>query len=110
MGRQFQRLGIALLLLSITHILFLVTKVEMTLIEAGHPLAGGAVFWTFWDDFFEIVGRVFFPVIIWLLLGLNFMLGDVEQPRAQGSEKQGRNQPCLCGSGKKNKYCCGRPV
>ena len=108
MGRRLQRLGIALLFLFTTHLLFLVTKLEGSLIQAGHPLAGSAAFWTFWDDFFEIVGRVFFPVVIWLFLGLKFMLGEVEKPSVRGSGRQGRNQPCLCGSGKKYKYCCGR--
>jgi hypothetical protein len=29
-----------------------------------------------------------------------------KQPMAR--KKQGRNEPCACGSGKKYKYCCGR--
>jgi hypothetical protein len=29
-------------------------------------------------------------------------------PTAQGRVKQGRNELCLCGSGKKYKRCCGR--
>jgi hypothetical protein len=107
MGPRCQRLGIGLLLLFISHVLFLVTKVEVSLIEAGHPLSDGMAFWTFWDDFFEIVGRVFFPVAIWLLIGLSFMQGEVEKARVRTSGKLGRNQPCPCGSGKKHKHCCG---
>jgi uncharacterized protein YecA (UPF0149 family) len=50
-------------------------------------------------------------VAIWLLLGLNFMLGDVERiHKVRRSLKLGRNQPCPCGSGKKFKRCCGRGV
>ena len=26
----------------------------------------------------------------------------------KGGDKPGRNEPCLCGSGKKYKQCCGR--
>ncbi len=28
----------------------------------------------------------------------------------QAANKQGRNEPCNCGSGKKFKKCCGKPV
>ena len=111
LSRRMQRVGVGLLLIFITHVLFLVTKVEVTLIAAEHPLAGSEAFWSFWDDFLEIVGKIFFPVAIWLLLGLNFMLGDVERTqKVRRSLKLGRNQPCACGSGKKFKRCCGRVV
>jgi hypothetical protein len=111
LDRRLQRLGIGLFFLFITHVMFLVSKVEVSLITAQHPLAGSAVFWTFWDDFLEIAGKIFFPVAIWLLLGMNFMLGDVEKSRkVRRSLKLGRNQPCPCGSGKKYKRCCGRAV
>ena len=109
--RRAQRLGIAIMILFLSHIFFLVTKVELSLTAASHPLAGSTAFWSFWDDFFEIVGKVFFPVAIWLLLGLNFMLGDIEKMSVKPrSLKLGRNQPCPCGSGKKYKYCCGKSI
>ncbi len=31
-----------------------------------------------------------------------------KQPVKRTEEKVGRNQPCICGSGKKYKHCCGR--
>ncbi len=31
-----------------------------------------------------------------------------KQPVTRSEEKIGRNQPCICGSGKKYKHCCGR--
>ena len=31
-----------------------------------------------------------------------------KQPVQREAEKVGRNQPCICGSGKKYKHCCGR--
>ena len=31
-----------------------------------------------------------------------------KQPTKRTEEKVGRNQPCICGSGKKYKHCCGR--
>jgi preprotein translocase subunit SecA len=34
--------------------------------------------------------------------------GDATPPKAAGSKKIGRNDPCPCGSGKKYKHCCGR--
>lgn len=42
-----------------------------------------------------------------------FVAGDTravvtEPKRAAGAAKVGRNDPCLCGSGKKYKFCCGQ--
>lgn len=33
---------------------------------------------------------------------------DGAPPAAAGPARVGRNQPCLCGSGRKFKHCCGR--
>ena len=32
--------------------------------------------------------------------------GAVQQQQARHDDKQGRNEPCACGSGKKSKKCC----
>jgi SEC-C motif-containing protein len=101
-------LGVALLGLS--HLAFLIIKVEITLIETKHPLAGVESFWRFWDDFFEVMGKAFFPILIWLLLGLRYMLGASDGPLLPASPRRavGRNTSCPCGSGRKYKVCCGR--
>jgi uncharacterized protein len=36
--------------------------------------------------------------------------GKHRSPAARASPKVGRNDPCLCGSGRKYKYCCGQPT
>ena len=98
----------ALGLLYLSHIAFLVTKVEVTLVTVDHPLAGTAWLWTTVDNAFEIVGKAFFPILIWLALTLPYMMGFVDPlPTAGQDRPTGRNDPCPCGSGKKFKYCCG---
>ncbi|MBI3939519.1 MAG: SEC-C domain-containing protein, partial [Acidobacteria bacterium] len=79
----------------------------------------------FWDDFFEISGRELFPIAIWLLLGLRYVIWrqaprahsrldvDLDIPRQRGRHKPGRgsagrNAPCPCGSGRKYKRCCAK--
>lgn len=102
-------LGGGVTLLYLSHIAFLISKVEITLIEAKHPLAGHEAFWRFSDDFFEIMGKEFFPIVIWLLLGIRYMLGARDETLAHSRTRAvGRNAPCPCGSGKKYKVCCGR--
>ena len=99
--------GLALLYLS--HVAFLVTKVEVSLTTMAHPLGGNPAFWSFWDDFFETTGKGLFPVSIWLLLALKAMQGATREPAPSLQRGgQGRNAPCPCGSGKKYKRCCGR--
>jgi len=97
-------LGTGILLVS--HIMFLICKVELTLVEAEHPLAGSSIVWVFIDDLFEITGKGFFPVAIWLLLSVNYMLGDIDRRNKTRIDRVGRNDPCYCGSGKKYKNCC----
>ncbi|MFQ5740594.1 MAG: SEC-C metal-binding domain-containing protein [Acidobacteriota bacterium] len=103
------RLAAGAFLLYLSHVAFVITKVEVSLLAAGHPLAGANGLWTPVDNFFEITGKVLFPVLFWLLLGLPYMMGRIDRRRGRGEEKEpGRNDPCSCGSGKKYKYCCGR--
>ncbi len=104
-NRSF-RLALGLLLLFAGQTLFVSTKVEASLIAAGHPLAGAAWFWHTVDNFFEITGKAFLPVAIWLVLGLPYMMGLIDR-REPAPAKVGRNTPCPCGSGKKYKHCCG---
>ena len=98
----------ALGLLYLSHVAFLVTKVEVTLVTVDHPIAGAAWLWKTLDNAFEIIGKAFFPIFIWLGLTLPYMMGLVDPlPTTSKDRPTGRNAPCPCGSGKKFKYCCG---
>jgi len=112
-GMRWQRravrglVGIALLLS--VHVAVLITKVQVVLVSAKHPLAGSSALWSMFDDFLEVVGKTFFPILIWLALCLPYMLGAIDN-RSEPASKEaepGRNSPCPCGSGKKYKKCCG---
>jgi len=95
-------------LLYLSHVAFLVTKVEITLVTVEHPIAGAAWLWKPLDNAFEIVGKAFSPILIWLALTLPYMMGFVDPLRKTvGERPPGRNDPCPCGSGKKFKDCCG---
>ena len=52
--------------------------------------------------FYELIGRAFFPVAIYLGL---IALGR-EGPAVAAQAAVGRNDPCPCGSGLKYKRCC----
>jgi hypothetical protein len=99
-------LGIGNLLLMLSQTIFLLTKVEAGLISANHPSAGNEVIWRFLDDFLEITGKGFFPVLIWIGFCLKYMLGKVDKQTDR--VPVARNAPCPCGSGKKYKRCCGK--
>ena len=95
-------------LLYLSHVAFLVTKVEVTLVMVDHPIAGAAWLWKTLDNAFEIVGKAFFAIFIWLGLTFPYMMGLVDpMPKTVEDRPPGRNDPCPCGSGKKFKYCCG---
>ncbi len=105
------RVLLGLILLLFSQVFFLATKVEIALLAADHPVAGSRWFWQAADNFFEITGKVFFPIFIWLALTLPYMTGralDSRQPVPHAPVKVGRNTPCPCGSGKKYKLCCGK--
>jgi hypothetical protein len=99
-------LGAAGLLL-ITHLGFLWIKVQVTLISAQHAQAGSPALWQTLDDVFEVTGKTFFPVLIWLLLAFPYMLGALDVTPPQSAQVPSRNAACHCGSGKKYKRCCG---
>ena len=40
--------------------------------------------------------------------GTNEQPAEAEQPFVRSEKKQGRNETCACGSGKKYKHCCGK--
>jgi len=106
MRNRLLAIGGGSLLLLLSQTIFMMTKVEVALIGAQHPLARNEPFWRFLDDFFEVTGKGFFPVLIWLGFSLKYMLGTVDiRLRVQSVS---RNAPCPCGSGKKYKRCCGR--
>jgi hypothetical protein len=95
-------------LLFATHLCFLLVKVQVVLISAQHPSAGSPVIWNTLDDAFEIFGKSFFPVFIWVLFTFRYMLGHIDRPRVPGAAgSASRNAPCPCGSGIKYKKCCG---
>lgn len=97
------------IMLFFSHLLFIITKVEITLLTASHPLAGWEGFWRTTDNFLEVTGKVFFPIVIWLLLTLPYMMGMADRrPSPADQTPVGRNDPCPCRSGKKYKHCCGR--
>jgi hypothetical protein len=103
-----ERIILGLALLFLTHVAFLVTKIEFSLVAVEHPLAGTPWLWKTIDNFLEVSGKAFFPMLIWIPLTLSYMMGSIdprstlEQPR-----RVGRNEPCPCGSGRKFKHCCG---
>lgn len=102
-------LCLAMSFLFLSHAAFLMVKIEMSLIVGEHPAAGSPAFWNFLDNFFEVYGKTFFPVLLWLAPSLPYMLGKIDSTRAQGSKVSApRNAPCPCGSGKKFKHCCGK--
>lgn len=112
-GIRWQRRAIRAIVaaagLFFAHVAFVVTKVEVVLVSAKHPLAGSPAFWSMADDFLEVVGKTFFPIVIWLALCLPYMLGVIDNRRGPelSQAAAGRNSPCPCGSGKKYKKCCG---
>ena len=108
LNRRGIYLGISVVLLYLVHVVFLVTKVEVSLVASRHPLAGSTFFWESADNFLEIMGKALFPILIWLLLTLYYMMGAVDAiPSRLSGKRPGRNDPCPCGSGRKYKYCCG---
>jgi hypothetical protein len=87
---------------------FLVTKVQVVLVTANQATTGSPAFWTGADDFFEVTGKTFFPVFIWLLFALPYLLGRIDRRGSTPvADRPSRNAPCPCGSGLKYKKCCG---
>ncbi len=95
-------------LLFFTHFCFLYVKVQVVLITANHIDAGSPALWQTLDDLFEVTGKTFFPIFIWLLVAFPYMLGAIDVRKAKEPSAQPRNALCSCGSGKKYKKCCGR--
>lgn len=108
--RRLARLGLGTFLLYLTHVGFVITKVEFSLVSVEHPLAGTSWLWRAVDNFLEVTGKAFFPILIWLPLALTYMQGEYDhRPSSKRvTGEPGRNKPCPCGSGKKYKHCCGR--
>jgi thiosulfate reductase cytochrome b subunit len=93
----------------VAYAFFLVIKVQIVLLQAHQVVAGPPSLWPALDDFFEIIGKTFFPIFIWLLFALPYLLGRVDRraPKAVAVGQPSRNAPCPCGSGRKYKKCCG---
>ncbi len=95
-------------LLFVTHLCFLYVKIQVVLITANHIDAGSPAFWQSLDDVFEVTGKTFFPIFIWLLFAFPYMLGATDLRKHKEPLAHPRNAVCPCGSGKKYKRCCGR--
>ncbi len=107
--RRLALVVIGLSILYACHIAFQITKVEAAIVSVNHPMAGSPALWQSLDNFFEVYGKTFFPMLIWLGLVMPYMLGKVDPRTPVKLDRQtSRNAPCPCGSGKKFKRCCGR--
>lgn len=104
---RVNRLAAGILLMAATHVAFLAVKTEVTYLAADHPWAGPRALWNAADNCFEITGKLFLPIVIWLFLAFPVLFGAGITP-PKPLERTGRNDPCPCGSGKKFKRCCGR--
>jgi SEC-C motif len=115
MGRRWPAMAIGLGLLSISQVAFLLVYIVATQqspvmspegpiwLPGFSPVKRAVFYWLFY--FFEITGRGFFALLIYLgLVALTW------KPRPAGTAaatRSGRNAPCPCGSGLKYKRCCG---
>jgi len=111
--RRWRAMGIGLGLLSVTQVAFLLVNIVATqhspfmspdgpiYLPGFSPAKQPVYYWLFY--FFEITGRGFFALLIYLgLVALTWgRAGTGAAPPA------GRNAPCPCGSGLKYKRCCG---
>jgi hypothetical protein len=111
--RRWRAMGIGLGLLSVTQVAFLLVNIAATqhspfmspdgpiYLPGFSPAKQPVYYWLFY--FFEITGRGFFALLIYLgLVALTWgPAGTGAAPPA------GRNAPCPCGSGLKYKRCCG---
>jgi len=112
-GRRWRAMGIGLGLLSITQVAFLVVYIVATQqspfmspegpiqLPGFSPVKQPIFYWLFY--FFEITGRGFFALFVYLgLVALTW------RPRGPATAAPaGRKAPCPCGSGLKYKRCCG---
>ncbi len=110
--RRGRALAVGLGLLSVTEIAFLLVTIEATqqgpimtqdgpvLLPGFSPLKQPIFYWLYY--FFEIMGRGFFALFIYL--GLIALTWGTPEPRS--AARVGRNDPCPCGSGLKFKRCC----
>jgi len=112
-GRRWRAMGIGLGLITITQVAFLLVNIVATqhspfmspdgpiYLPGFSPAKQPVYYWLFY--FFEITGRGFFALLIYLgLVALTWgRAGTGAAPPA------GRNAPCPCGSGLKYKRCCG---
>lgn len=103
---RVSRVGVGAGLLALSHVLFLVTKVEVALVEAAYPLAGSPSLWRGLDDLFEISGKSLFPALIWLGIGFPAWQAAARARSPVPAEAPRTNQACPCGSGLKFKRCC----
>jgi SEC-C motif len=111
--RRVRALGWGLGLLTLTQVAFLLVTLEFwqqmpirgpegRLVHLpGHSALGLRVASALYN-FFEIMGRGFFALLVYL--GLLMFTGA---PRGAVSGAVGRNDACPCGSGRKFKRCCG---
>ncbi len=61
------------------------------------------------NELITAVAELYNTTPIWTLKGLTpIELEERKKPQVNKEKKTGRNEPCICGSGKKYKKCCGK--
>jgi hypothetical protein len=115
--RRGRSLAIGLGLIAVTQVVFLVVTILATqqspvmspdgmITPAGYTPLKQHVFYSFYT-FFEVMGRGFFTLLIYLaLIALEWRPAE-SLPVVEAGRPAGRNDPCPCGSGLKYKRCCG---
>lgn len=116
-GARARALGWGLGLLTLTQVAFMLVTLEFwqqmpvrdprggLLYLPGHSSLGLRIVSPLYY-FFEIVGRGFFALIIYLgLIAVGWTAPEAIPPVPR-ERPVGRNDPCPCGSGRKYKRCC----
>ena len=116
--RRVRLLMIGLTLLTLTQVAFFIVTIMATqqspvmspdgmmIQPAGHSSVAQPIFYALYY-FFDVMGRGFFALLIFLGLIAFDWPSTEASPAAAPSRRIGRNDPCPCGSGLKYKRCCG---
>jgi hypothetical protein len=114
--RRGRALAVGLGLVTLTQIAFLLVTIVATqqspvmspegmLQVPGFSPTKQSIFYALYY-FFDITGRGFFALIIYLgLIAVGWQVPEATPPVPRG-RPLGRNDPCPCGSGRKYKRCC----
>jgi len=114
--RRGRLLAIGLTLLTVTQVAFFIVTIVATqqspvmspdgmIQTAGYSPIKRPIFYALYY-FFDVMGRGFFALLIFLgLIAFDWPSREVA-PTAATPRRIGRNDPCPCGSGLKYKRCC----